>query len=397
MIEILRNLGRRKLRSALTISGIVIGIFALMTMGALAEHFNAMLGYGESYFATSIRVGAPYGQQTALIPLDTATTIGHIPGVAAVYPTYEINARPGGEQISFGPPDMITNEHPGAAAFGAPAMPIAAGRDLAPDARGEVVLGQAMAVELNAQPGSILDLPIRPADAGPDFATHPFTVVGVLGSIGAGLDSTAYVSEADAQLLLADTLPPAVRTRVDTATMAQGFQVFAPAGTSLADLDTLAARITAQVPGVQAQQPSAAVASFQATGSTFTAVLTGAALLALLIGGLSVVNTMLMAVGERVREIGLKKAVGARSTRVLREFLLEAVTIGALGGAIGFLLGLGLTSLINAGAGADPVFLVTPRLTALAIGFAVGMAALAGLVPAVRAARLDPVRALRSF
>jgi putative ABC transport system permease protein len=397
MIEILRNLGRRKLRSALTISGIVIGIFALTTMGALAEHFNAMLGYGESYFATSIRVGAPYGQQTSLIPLDTTTAIAHIPGVAAVYPTYEINARPGGEQISFGPPDMITNEHRGAAAFGAPAMPIAAGRDLASDARGEVVLGQAMAVELDAHPGTVLHLPIRPADAGPEFASHPFTVVGVLDSIGAGLDSTAYVTDADAQMLLADSLPAALRTHVDASTMAQGFQVFAPAGTTIGSLDALAARITATVPGVQAQQPSAAVANFQATGNTFTGVLTGAALLALLIGGLSVVNTMLMAVGERVREIGLKKAIGARSTRVLREFLLEALTIGAVGGAIGFLLGLGLTSLINTGAGADPVFLVTPRLTALAIGFAVGMAALAGLIPAIRAARLDPVRALRSF
>ncbi len=397
MIEILRNLGRRKLRSALTISGIVIGIFALTTMGALAEHFNSLLGNGVRYFASAVSVGVPFGQQTALLPLSTADEIRKVQGVEAVYPTYNIEARPGGDEIRIGAPDLITNERRGADAYGAPAMLIAEGRDLAANERGEVVLGQAFASELGVHTGSAIDLPIRPADAASGFVTHHFTVVGILGAIGTGLDNTAYVTNADAQMLLADTLPASLRGQIDTTTMAQGFTVFAGRDASLAALDAIASRIDAQVPGVQAQKPSQAVASFQSTGGTFTAVLTGAAVLALLIGGLSVVNTMLMAVGERVREIGLKKAVGAKPRRILVEFLLEAATIGVVGGSIGYLLGLGLTSLVNAGAGPNPVFLVTPRLTALSIGFAVAMATASGVVPAVRAARLDPVRALRSF
>jgi putative ABC transport system permease protein len=120
--------------------------------------------------------------------------------------------------------------------------------------------------------------------------------------------------------------------------------------------------------------------------------------LALVIGGLSVVNTMIMAVTERVREIGLKKAVGAHTGHVLREYLAEAVLIGFLGGAIGYLLGLGLTNLLNALGRASnlELFLVTPALTALALGFAVALGALAGVIPAFRAARLDPVTALRT-
>jgi putative ABC transport system permease protein len=83
---------------------------------------------------------------------------------------------------------------------------------------------------------------------------------------------------------------------------------------------------------------------------------------------------------------------------VLREYLAEAVLIGFLGGAIGFLAGLGLTTLLNTlGKSANlELFLVTPALTALALGFAVALGALAGVIPALRAARLDPVTALRT-
>jgi ABC-type antimicrobial peptide transport system permease subunit len=107
---------------------------------------------------------------------------------------------------------------------------------------------------------------------------------------------------------------------------------------------------------------------------------------------------MIMAVSERFREIGLKKAVGAHTGQVLREYLVEATLIGFLGGAIGFALAAGLTSLVNLAGRASnqELFLVTPRLTAIALGFAVVLGVLAGLVPAFRAARLDPVRALRS-
>jgi putative ABC transport system permease protein len=106
---------------------------------------------------------------------------------------------------------------------------------------------------------------------------------------------------------------------------------------------------------------------------------------------------MLMAVTERVREIGLKKAVGAKTRHVLREFLAESVVIGAIGGIAGYALGVVLTMVFNAMLGAgNELFLVTPALTGLALGFAVCLGAVAGLIPAWRASRMDPVTALRA-
>src|SRR5439155_17036957 len=148
-----------------------------------------------------------------------------------------------------------------------------------------------------------------------------------------------------------------------------------------------------QVPGVKATKPSDLVHAFKASGAVFTAITTGAALLALVIGGLSVVNTMLMAVTERVREIGLKKAVGAHTGHILREYMLEATLIGLIGGVIGYALGVGLTTLLDAAGRASnlDLFLITPTLTILALGFDVVLGAVAGVIPAFRAARLDPV------
>src|SRR5438445_7171459 len=146
-------------------------------------------------------------------------------------------------------------------------------------------------------------------------------------------------------MLLKESLPASIRGSIDTSKLASGITVY---GKPRMDLDTLADRINAQVSGVKATRPSELVASFNAGGAIFTAITTGAALLALVVGGLSVINTMLMAVTERVREIGLKKAVGAHVRHILREYLLEATLIGAIGGTVGLLLGWGITSLVNA-------------------------------------------------
>ncbi|HXM57967.1 MAG TPA: ABC transporter permease [Candidatus Dormibacteraeota bacterium] len=399
MNEIIRNLLRRKMRSGLTVSGIVIGIFALTTMGSLAEHFNSLLDVGVRFAGTSIPVKAPAQQQNGLLPLSKAGEIVSVPGVAAVYPTYQVSAEPAGDMINLSAPPMILNEQRGVSAYGLPVPSFASGRDLAEGARGEVVLGSTMAATYGKHAGDTIELPRPPENPRPDFVSHTFEVVGVMAKTGTPTDSFAEVGDADARMLLADTLPPAMRSAIDVNALAQGFAVYAAKGTSLAELDAIAQRINDQVPGVETQKPSALVANFKSTSTTFTAVFTGAALLALLIGGLSVVNTMIMAVGERVREIGLKKAVGAHTGQVLREYLLEAAVIGAIGGVAGYAIGVGLTSLLDAvgsSSGFD-IFLVTPRLSAIALGFAVAMATLAGVLPAFRAARLDPVAALRSL
>ena len=397
-MEIIRNLGRRKLRSILTISGIVIGIFALTTMGAMAEHFNALLDGGVKYFGSSIQVGAPDGQQGSLLPLSKVDEVKKVDGVAAAFPGYGFSAKPGEvATVSFNVPDQIVAGDPAEDRYSVLKISAAQGQK-SPGAREEVVLGSSIANEFKKNVGATIDLPVRPRDAKPDFVNHTFKVVGILNPTRTAPDNFAYITLADGQMLLKESLPTAIRDRVDVSTITMSITAYGQPGTSLSELDRIADRINKQVSGVKALKPSDLVNSFKSGGAVFTAITTGAAVLALVVGGLSVVNTMIMAVTERFREIGLKKAVGAHTIHILREYLAEAVLIGFLGGAIGYLLGLGLTTLLNTlGKGSNfELFLITPGLTVLALGFAVALGALAGVIPALRAARLDPVTALRT-
>jgi putative ABC transport system permease protein len=401
-MEIIRNLTRRKLRNILTISGIVIGVLALVTMGSMAEKFNALLAGGATYFGSNVQVaddssGALGGfGGGGLLSIEKVEALKAVDGVAAAFPEVSLGAKPGSTNVvSFGVPDYIASSNPGENNYGSFKTSIAQGRDLNPGANGEVVLGSDFASEFKKHVGDSIDLPIRPADAPADFVNHSFSVVGVLAKTQTAPDTGAYVSLSDAQMLLKESLPASVRGSIDTSKLVNGVTVYGTPGTNL---DDLAVRINAQVPGVKATKPSTLVASFNSGGALFTAITTGAALIALLVGGLSVINTMLMAVTERVREIGLKKAVGAHVYHILREYIAEAVLIGAIGGIVGLLLGWGLTSLINAATSASnlTLFLLTWRLVILAILFSVGLGAAAGIIPALRASRMDPVRALRA-
>ena len=398
-MEIVRNVTRHKLRSFLTISGIVIGVLALTTMGALAENFNALLDGGVKYFGSSIQVGAPDGQSAALLPTSKANEIKQVDGVGAVFPTYQFIAKPGSPpSFSFGVPDSIIAGDPAENDWAALKVTTAQGRKLNSSATGEVVLGATIAKEFGQKVGDTIDLPVRPPDAKPDFVNHTFTVVGILNVTRTAPDTFAYINEADGQMLLKDSIPASIRDQIPVAQFAMAMDVYGKPGSSISDLDKLAERINSQVSGVKATKPSDIVNAFKSGGAIFTAITTAAALLALIIGGLSVVNTMFMAVAERVREIGLKKAVGATTLNIMGEFLFEATLIGVVGGLIGYGLGAGITIILNATTppGQSTLFLVTPSLTILAIGFATVLGALAGILPAWRAARLDPVTALRN-
>jgi len=118
------------------------------------------------------------------------------------------------------------------------------------------------------------------------------------------------------------------------------------------------------------------------------------------VGGLAVINTMVMSVTERTREIGIKKAVGAEDIDIILEYVTEAALIGLVGGVIGLLLGWGMANFLNKAVaealGATELFKVTPRLALGAVMFSFFLGAGAGLYPAWRAARLDPVLALRT-
>ena len=398
-MEIVRNFYRHKLRSFLTISGIVIGVLALTTMGALAENFNALLDGGVQYFGSSIQVGPPVGEAASLLPLSKIDELRQVPGVAAAFPTYGFSAKPGAVSVvNFGIPDSIIAADPAEAAWGNLKTTFAQGHAIDADSSGEVVLGSTIDKEFNKKIGDTIDLPIKPPDATPDFVNHTFKVVGILNVTRTAPDTFAYINITDGQMLLKDSLPVAVRDVIDVTKIAEGIDVYAKAGTPISELDNIAGRINSQVSGVKATKPSDLVNSFKQGGAIFTAITTAAALLALIIGGLSVVNTMFMAVAERVREIGLKKAVGATTFNIMGEFLAEATLIGIVGGVIGYALGALITIVANASTppGQSTLFLITPNLTILAIGFATALGAVAGVLPAWRAARLDPVIALRN-
>jgi putative ABC transport system permease protein len=130
----------------------------------------------------------------------------------------------------------------------------------------------------------------------------------------------------------------------------------------------------------------------QLTGALYGVAL-GIGFITLLVGGIGIMNIMLVSVRERTREIGIRRALGATKRTIITQFVLEATLVSAVGGAIGTLVGLG---------GAKIVSLVTPLAATVKPGtifFGVGFAALVGLVfgiwPAARAANLDPVEALR--
>jgi putative ABC transport system permease protein len=306
----------------------------------------------------------------------------------------EVAAKPGAvSAVSFSVPDYIMNYDPATFEHSALRVTLASGHSPGSNASYEVTLGASIAAEFKKHVGDTIDLPVRPSDATADFVNHQFTVVGILNQTLTAPDSGAYVSLHDAQTLMGESLPKAIRASIDPYTLITGAVAFGQPG---ANLDALADRITSAVPGVKATKPSDLVSSFKSGGAVFTFMTTAAALLALIIGGLSVVNTMIMSVTERTREIGLKKAIGAKTRNILGEFLAESTVMGLLGGVIGFILGVLLTLAINSGDPSGGLFLITPRLTAIALGFAVALGAGAGVIPAVRAAKMDPVTALRA-
>ncbi|MFH1684082.1 MAG: ABC transporter permease [Candidatus Margulisiibacteriota bacterium] len=127
--------------------------------------------------------------------------------------------------------------------------------------------------------------------------------------------------------------------------------------------------------------------------NALTAIVTGIAAISLLVGGIGIMNIMLVAVNERVREIGVRKAIGAKKHDILIQFLTESVIISLLGGAIGIISGVGIASLIIVVIGMPLVVSFWAILLATFVAIFVGV--VSGVYPAMRAAALDPVEALR--
>jgi putative ABC transport system permease protein len=138
---------------------------------------------------------------------------------------------------------------------------------------------------------------------------------------------------------------------------------------------------------------SSLLSTFEETSRTFAILLAAIAAVSLAVGGIGIMNIMLVSVTERTREIGVRKALGATRRVILSQFLAEALTLCLLGGAIGVAAGFGASHILAQSAGWRTI--VTGNSVALAVAVSAGVGIFFGLYPAARASRLDPIEALR--
>src|SRR5918999_5966317 len=386
MSEAIGNILRRPLRTGLTILGIVIGVFALTVMGALAEKLNVLVDGGDEYFRTRIFVfdeGAASGFQASARPItrDLVEEIATLDGIDRVTPVLQTLLDP--EEVGgFDIPELLTGIEPETWFDERVDLRVDAGRFLEDDEEAVTVIGADLAERYDLRVGDTFTMRGR-----------DFEVVGVLERTLTFPDKIAYVPLADAQQIYVDEAPETLDYA--TSELATQIEVFPD---DLGAASTVARRITEQVGGIRTFTPDEVEEQIGQFTVVFNLIIIGASVIAVIVGGLSVINTMVMTVSERVREIGIKKAVGARTGAILREFLVEATLLGAVGGILGLAAGALLVLVLNAqtaGTGTS-VFLLTPMLLVRSLLFATVLGAVAGIYPALRAARMDPVRALRS-
>ena len=388
----MRAITAHRMRSGLTLLGIAVGIAAVILLTSIGEGVHRFVLAEFSQFGTNIigvapgRVktgGAPSGLPTAVRPLsfDDARALQRLPNVTAIGPIVFGNAEIEGNGRTRRTTVYGVNED----ALQVFNMRVAAGQFLPPDewesARAFAVLGSTLKNELFGS-GNALGAKLRAGGL-------QFRVVGVLAPkgefLGIDLDDTAFIPTARAMELFNK----------------EGLAEIHISYAEGADASKVAAAARAILTARHGREDFTLTtqADMLRTLGNILDILTMAVgalgSISLLVGGVGIVTIMTIAVSERTSEVGLMLALGARRGTILGLFLAEAVVLAALGGVAGLVLGFGLAQLIHLVIPALPVH--TPVLYAvLAIVLASMIGLAAGVLPARRASRLDPVESLRA-
>jgi putative ABC transport system permease protein len=389
----LKSLAANKLRSILAVLGIIIGVGAVISMLALGAGARASVMQRISAMGTNLLVvrpaqrgsgGVMSGTQQNLT-LDDAQAVLKLEGVAQIAPVVNGNA-----QVKYLSHNTRTNVLGTAVTY----LPI---RDFHVEYGAEFGDGDAERMARVALIGPVTADNLFGAQdpVGQTIKINGinFRVIGTLKSKG----DQGYFNPDD-QVIIPYTTAMKQIFGLD---YLREIDVAATEGTNLTDVQDRLTELLRKRHRVQTGAPDDVNIRNQAdildaaegVSQTFTILLGGIAGISLLVGGIGIMNIMLVTVTERTREIGIRKAIGAKDRDILRQFLLEALLMSGLGGLAGVALGI-------TGAKVLPMmtqFTTVVQLSSvlLSLGFSAGVGIFFGYYPALRASRLDPIEALR--
>lgn len=376
--EATRNVARNKLRTVLTMLGLVIGISSVIVLVGMSDGSNRQVA--EQMKALGGDIISAYIFEGSL-GYDDMDDVRALPGVADAAPSKHLNAPvSAGTEKSNRAAVEASDEH----YLDVRNLKLAAGRNLSSVDRENkskvCVIGGAVARDLFGTTDAV-GRTIK-------LAGDEFTVVGVLEekgeSMGLNTEGLVLVPYQSAGTLGSDG-------KISTAYVrAAGDDAVQLAKGSVSDYLENEQGISPAMFSVNTQDEILGAGG--TVNETMTLLLAGIASISLLVAGIGVMNVMLVSVAERVREIGIKKALGARRGDILIQFLVEALVLSLLGGALGILLGIALCA---AAEYAGVPCVVSPTIVCVAAGASTFIGLVFGIFPAHRASQLHPVIALR--
>jgi putative ABC transport system permease protein len=382
---------------AFTIAGIAIGVAGIVALGAMAERIVRFVEGGDRFVLGQISVaGRGMGMGTGftaggMLPTASIRAIAEVPGVSGVQAQVMLPLNPSTSQFMTLTQELVlgldlTVETPNRHY---PRLPVAQGRNLQPGDRHVAVVGASFASSRGLRVGDSLVL-----------EGTAYEVVGILERTLTAPDRFVVVSIDDArqQWVAKD---PLLRTVIATGVAplnAADLNTGAAVGWREGeDPDAVAHRIAERVPNVNVQIPSELSRLLRSSTAFFSALLVGIGALAFVIGGLSLANTVAAAVFERIRDFGVKRALGATDLRLGGEVLTEALVVTLTGGAVGVALAIGLGAAVDGWVArtGQQLFLFSGRLLGGALVFSVLLGAAAAAYATLRVVRLSPAEAIR--